>query len=79
MFPGEEVGMVDRSPPEATPVLLSPGEVAQRLSVSVRTLYRLVKRGQVPAPIRFNCKLVRWLNSDIQHYLEGLYQCRPSV
>jgi excisionase family DNA binding protein len=56
-----------------TPVeLLTSQQVAERLAVSVRTLWRLVDRGVFPQPIRYNRKLVRWKSGDIDHYFETL-------
>jgi predicted DNA-binding transcriptional regulator AlpA len=46
--------------------------MARRLHISVRTLYRMVRRGQVPQPIRFNRKLVRWRDSDYEQCLEAV-------
>ena len=48
------------------------GEVAGLLAVSRRTLWRMVARGEVPEPIRYNRKLVRWKSSDIARYLDTL-------
>jgi len=52
--------------------LLTPQEVADRLSVGVRTLWRMVERGEVPQPIRFNRKLIRWRLCDVTKYVERL-------
>jgi predicted DNA-binding transcriptional regulator AlpA len=52
--------------------LLTSQQVADRLSVSVRTLWRLVSRGSFPKPIRYNRKLVRWKSVDIERYLDSL-------
>jgi predicted DNA-binding transcriptional regulator AlpA len=53
------------------PDLLTPTMLADKLSVSIRTLWRLVERGDVPAPIRFNRKLVRWRAAEVQAWLDG--------
>lgn len=52
--------------------LLTALETARRLSVGVRTLFRMAAAGQVPAPVRFNRKLVRWRAVDIEAHLAGL-------
>jgi excisionase family DNA binding protein len=57
--------------------LLTPQEFADRLAVGVRTLWRMVERGEVPPPIRFNRKLVRWRMCDVAEYVEGL-RTRPA-
>ncbi len=49
--------------------LLKAQQVAQRLSISVRTLWRLVDRGKFPRPIRYTRKLVRWKTSDLTDWL----------
>jgi excisionase family DNA binding protein len=60
--------------PELLPVhdLMTAQQVADRLSISVRTVYRLVARGVLPPPVRFNRKLVRWKRSDIDRYIASL-------
>ena len=52
--------------------LLTSQQVADRLAVSVRTLWRLVKRGEFPQPIRYNRKLVRWKSGDVERYIDKL-------
>lgn len=47
------------------------GEVAARLALSVRTLWRMVQQGQFPAPIRYNRKLVRWPQTVVDVWLEA--------
>ena len=49
--------------------LLSAAEVARRLSVGVRSLYRLAAAGHLPQPIRFSRKLVRWRTEEIERWL----------
>jgi len=56
----------------ATQDLLTSQQVASRLSISVRTLWRLVKRGTFPQPVRYNRKLVRWKTVDVTRYVEAL-------
>lgn len=58
--------------PRFSPELLTSQQVAQRLSVSVRTLWRLVAAGKFPQPIRYNRKLVRWKTVDVSRYIETL-------
>ena len=52
--------------------LLAAQDVARRLSIGVRTLWRLVAQKQVPRPIRYTRKLVRWKTSDIDQYVQSL-------
>ena len=55
-----------------SPELLTSQQVAERLSVSVRTLWRLVASGKFPQPIRYNRKLVRWKAADLNRYIDSL-------
>lgn len=59
-------------PPPTAHDLLTARQVADRLCVSIRTLYRLLDRGELPQPVRYTRKLVRWKRSDIDRYLESL-------
>ena len=61
----------------ATPAgdcLLSAPQVAARLSIGVRSLWRWVEEDKFPQPIRFTRKLVRWHSAVVQKYLDGLLQ-----
>jgi excisionase family DNA binding protein len=59
--------------PDRTIDLLTSKQVARRLSISVRTLWRLLKQGTVPEPLRYSRKLVRWRATDI----DGFVAARP--
>ena len=61
-------------PPEPETGLLRAEEVARRLGIGVRTLYRLVAAGIVPAPLRFNRRLIRWRPAEVEQYLAQLRQ-----
>ena len=52
--------------------LLSARQVAHRLSISVRTVWRMLERNQLPEPVRFNRKLVRWRALDIDRFVAAL-------
>jgi excisionase family DNA binding protein len=60
------------SPPGPGKDLLTSHDVARRLSIGVRTLWRMVAKGRLPQPIRYTRKLVRWKASDIDRYIQGL-------
>ncbi len=40
-------------------------EVATYLGVSESTVQRMVKKGELPSPIRIGPKLIRWSENDI--------------
>ena len=58
--------------PERGKDLLTAQEVARRLSIGVRTLWRLVAQGKLPQPVRYSRKLVRWKVTDIDSYIQAL-------
>jgi len=58
--------------PKAAGELMTSQQVADRLAVSVRTLWRLVAKGSFPQPIRYNRKLVRWKSTDVNRYIDTL-------
>lgn len=55
--------------PEPQPDLLTAREVARRLSIGVRTVWRLVQLGEIPEPIRFGKRLSRWAREDIEQFV----------
>ncbi|WP_390891103.1 helix-turn-helix transcriptional regulator [Gemmata palustris] len=56
--------------------LLKPGQVADMLRVTKRTLWRMAKQDGFPLPVRFSRKTVRWRAAEIQQYIAAL-QCEP--
>jgi predicted DNA-binding transcriptional regulator AlpA len=52
--------------------LLTPRDVAGRMSIALRTLWRMVERNRFPQPIRFTRKLVRWRARDVEAYVNRL-------
>ncbi len=60
-------------------ILMTADQVANRLAISTRTLWRMVKRGTLPTPLRYNKKLVRWLASDIYRAVVAFQQQEPTA
>ena len=61
--------------------LLTPSEVAQRLRVSVQTVYGLVQRGLIPA-VRIGAVgrgVIRVSEEDLRAYLEGARTVPPAA
>ena len=52
--------------------LLDAGTLARLLSVSVRTLWRMESRHEIPPAVRVNGRVVRWRFSDIERFIRGL-------
>jgi prophage regulatory protein len=49
--------------------ILRPREVAERLGLSVTTVWRLRKRGELPPPIRVSPGAVGWRADEIDAWL----------
>jgi len=45
-------------------------ELEETLTLSSATIYRWVKDGRFPKPIRLGTKMVRWKTSDIEQWLK---------
>ena len=54
------------------PDLLTVRDVAQRLSISERTVWRWTAQGLLPPPVHPHARSTRWRAADIERYLEGL-------
>ena len=51
------------------PLLLTVDDVARLLSVSTRTVWRLLSKGEFPEPVRLG-KVVRWRLAEIQFWID---------
>jgi excisionase family DNA binding protein len=58
--------------PRPLPDMLTSEQVSNRLAISLRTLWRLVRAGKMPKPVRYNRKLVRWKTADVIAYVRDL-------
>ena len=63
------MGQSTRNTTTSTPQLISVHEVAEMLSISERTVWRLLSAGKIPEPIRFG-RNVRWQLSRIQQWID---------
>ena len=63
------------------PELLTAREVAGRLGIGVRTVWRWTAAGQLPAPIRLGKtgRTVRWKATAIAGFLDDLYSSTDRV
>jgi excisionase family DNA binding protein len=46
-------------------------QLAELLQVTVSTIWRMVKAGQLPEPIRYNARLARWPKEVVEQWLQG--------
>jgi predicted DNA-binding transcriptional regulator AlpA len=54
------------------PDLLTVHDVARRLSISERTVWRWTALGLLPPPVHPHARSTRWRAADIERYLEQL-------
>ena len=59
-----------RAADEPVDALLTVKDVADILSVGVRTVWRWAAEKKIPAPIRLAKKTLRWKASQLQAYLD---------
>jgi len=50
---------------------VSPAELAKRLGISRRTLFRLVSAGRLPEPVRLTKRTIRWEWAAVQQWLSA--------
>jgi prophage regulatory protein len=55
-----------------TDLLLTVKDVADCLSVSVRTVWRWTAEHKIPQPIKLGYNVVRWKASEIQRLIDAL-------
>lgn len=62
------------------PVLLTVREVAERLRVGTRTVWRWSKTGDMPAPVRLGRgrRVVRWNADEIDDFLQRVVGMIPA-
>lgn len=53
---------------ENRPLLLTVGEVALLIGVSTRSVWRMTRTGQFPAPVRVR-RNTRWRRSDVERWV----------
>lgn len=66
-----------KAPTPAT-IAFSVRKVAELLSISVRTVWRLVAQGEIPAPRRFG-RTVRWDREELLGWWKSKGQSRGTV
>jgi excisionase family DNA binding protein len=62
--------MTTQTKPADFEQLFTVQEVAKRLAISIATVWRLSKSGDLPKPVRIG-RSVRWRASDLQNHLEA--------
>jgi prophage regulatory protein len=50
--------------------VIRPTELAEKLSLSTVTLWRMEKRGELPPRRKISKRIVGWLESDIEEWLK---------
>lgn len=53
------------------------GDVLQYMKISRTTLYRLIKAGKVPSPIKAGPRISLWRRQDIETVMKGYEEAQP--
>jgi len=56
---------------EGSDRIIRPRELTERIGLSLATIWRLRRRGDLPEPIRLSPGCVGWRTSDIDAWLAG--------
>lgn len=67
-----------RGEEDVTEYLLTVPDVLKRTTLSRSTLYRRVREGAFPRPLDLGGGMIRWRESDVTQWIEGLRQCTES-
>jgi len=59
--------------------LLNIKDVADRLKISIRSVWRLVARGELPSPMKIGRKILRFSSFELDNYIEHLKQERKEI
>ena len=59
--------------------VVRPAEASAKLGVCNTTLYKLVKDGKLPPPIRIAPNCSGWLESDLDAYIEACAKSREPM
>lgn len=51
-------------------LLIRPRDLAEKLSISLATLYRMKKAGELPPQVKIHERAVGWKVSDIKEWLD---------
>lgn len=75
-FLGPRVFLAESRRQDSAPAYLSPVAVAERLGVSLATVWRLARQGQLGARFKLGHRSTRFLASDVDAYVA---RCRVST
>lgn len=59
--------------------LLSIKDVSDILHVSIRSVWRLIARGELSKPVKMGNKILRFIPSELEAYIERLKQKRGAM
>ncbi|WP_419923379.1 helix-turn-helix transcriptional regulator [Candidatus Poriferisodalis sp.] len=63
--------MQHAEPEPRLPLLLCRAEVERLCGLSTSSLYRAMRRGDFPEPLRIGARAVRWRSDEIASWIEG--------
>ena len=61
---------MERDSGPQVPLLLSRAEVERLCGLSTSSLYRAMRRGEFPEPLRISARAVRWRSDEIASWIQ---------
>ena len=61
------------------PKLVRLGTVLEMTTLSVSTIYRLMKKGKFPRQIKISERSTRWVLVEIYEWMDGNFQSREAI
>ena len=59
--------------------LIKKNEVMEMCGISSSTLYRLIKSGQFPNPVKTSERSVAWIENEVEQWIDSRIEERDSV
>lgn len=59
--------------------LIRPRDLAEKLSISLATLYRMKKDGKLPPQVKIHERAVGWKVSDIEEWIDTRKIAEPEI
>ena len=56
---------------DSLPAILRTPEVLEATGLGRTTIWRMVKRGDFPAPVRLSVRAVGWRRADVERWIES--------
>lgn len=73
------ISAINNNAPPTPAQLLGRPQVEQLTGLSTSSLYRAMRRGKFPEPLRIGARSVRWRSDEVQAWIDGLPRASGTV